>query len=147
MPFSRDLRTIHLAGGFNRCNIRTVMLRAFRQDRSRRFRLLASLLVIMAILCNGIGLAQAHATDAEKDCCAEMTGHGKSLSHCDEGAKSPHAGCDDQCMARCMTANALLSIPTIIASNALITSPLPRLTISEHALTEPSPGLRPPIYS
>lgn len=123
------------------------MPKALRQLRSRRFRLLASLLVMVAILCNGIGLAQAHAMDAKQDCCAEMTGHGKSMSHCDEGAKSPHAGCDDQCMARCMSANALLSVPLTIASSALITTPLPRLKISEHSLAVLGPGLRPPINS
>ncbi|MGH8050870.1 MAG: hypothetical protein ACREPB_09455, partial [Arenimonas sp.] len=48
--------------------------------RSRRFRLLACLLVMMAMLCNGIGLAQAHAISAKKDCCAEMMG-GKMASH------------------------------------------------------------------
>ncbi len=123
------------------------MPKALRQFRSRRFRLLASLLVMMAILCNGIGLAHAHTMDAKKDCCAEMTGHGKSISHCDEGAKSPHAGCDDQCMARCMTANALVSTPLTFASSGLITTPPPRLTICEHSLAEFGPDLRPPIYS
>ena len=123
------------------------MQKALRQLRSRRFRLLASLLVMMAILCNGIGLAQAHTMDAKQDCCAVMTGHGESMSHCDEGAKPPHSDCDDQCMARCMTANALLSVPLNIASSGLIVTPLPRLKISEHPLAERGPGLRPPIYS
>ncbi len=118
-----------------------------RQLRSRRFRLLACVLVMLAILCNSIGLAQAHTMDAKQDCCAEMTGHGESMSHCDEDAKSPHQGCDDQCMARCMSANALMSIPLTITSSGLIMTPLPRLKISEHSLAERGPGLRPPIHS
>lgn len=118
-----------------------------RQLRSRRFRLLACVLVMLAILCNSIGLAQAHTMDAKQDCCAEMTGHGESMSHCDEDAKSPHQGCDDQCMARCMSANALMSIPLTITSSGLIMIPLPRLKISEHSLAERGPGLRPPIHS
>lgn len=123
------------------------MTQALRQLRSRRFRLLASLLVMVAILCNGIGLAQAHTMDAKQDCCAEMAGHGESMSHCDEDAKSPHQGCDDQCMSRCMTTNALLSVPLTIALGAFNTTPLPQLKTSEHSLAELGPGLRPPIYS
>ena len=118
-----------------------------RQLRSRHFRLLACVLVMLAILCNGIGLAQAHTMDAKQDCCVEMTGQGESMSHCDEDAKSPHQGCDDQCMARCMSANALMSIPLTITSSGLIMTPLPRLKISGHSLAELGPGLRPPIYS
>lgn len=118
-----------------------------RQLRSRRFRLLASLLVMVAILCNGIGLAQAHAMDADKDCCAEMTGHVKPMSHCDEGARSPHQDCDDQCMARCMGATALLSVPLNVVASGLIVTPLPQLKTSDHSLAELGPGLRPPIHS
>lgn len=123
------------------------MQKTIRQLRSPRFRLLASLLVMVAILCNGIGLAQAHTMDAEQDCCALMAGHGESMSHCDEDAKSPHQGCDDQCMARCMNATALLSMPLNLASSSLIVTPLPQLISSDHFLAERGPGLRPPIHS
>ena len=123
------------------------MLLTLRLLRSRRFRLLASLLVMVAILCNGIGLAQAHVMDANENCCAEMMGHVKSMSHCDEDAKSPHQGCDDQCMARCMSTTALLSVPLNVASSGLIVTPLPQLKASEHSLAERGPGLRPPIHS
>lgn len=119
----------------------------FRQLHSRRFRLLASLLVMVAILCNGIGLVQAHTMDANKDCCTDMTGHGDSMSHCDEGAESPHQGCDDQCMARCMSTTTLLSVPLNFVSSGLIVTPLPQLKTSDHSLAERGPGLRPPIYS
>ena len=42
------------------------MPKALHTLRSRHFRLLASLLVMMAILCNGIGLAQAHVGDGQE---------------------------------------------------------------------------------
>jgi hypothetical protein len=140
-------RTFHLAASLHESTISIDMPKTLRQLRSKRFRLLASLLVMLAILCNGIGLAQAHAIETAKDCCAEMSGHGKAMSHCDEESRSPHPGCDDQCMARCMSANALLSVPLIIVSNVLIATPLPQLKTSDHFLAEFGPGLRPPIYS
>ena len=123
------------------------MPKALHILRTRRFRLLASLLVMMAILCNGIGLAQAHSAMAKKDCCAEMAGHKKSAPPCCEETKSPHAGCDDQCMARCMSANGILSVPFAIRPSVLVTATLPQLKTTEHSLAELGPGLRPPIYS
>lgn len=123
------------------------MPNTLRQLRSKPVRLLASLLVMMAILCNGIGLAQAQSAMAKKDCCAEMAGHKKSPApHCEE-TKSPHMGCDDECMARCMSANGMLAAPLTISSSVLITTPLPQFNITEHSLAELGPGLRPPIYS
>ena len=126
------------------------MPKALHILRTRRFRLLASLLVMMAILCNGIGLAQAHSAMAKKDCCAEMMGHKKSPSPCADGNKpcpSPNAKCDDQCMARCMSANGILSVPFTIRASVLVTATLPQLKTAEHSLAELGPGLRPPIYS
>lgn len=121
------------------------MPNALRTFRLRHFRLLASWLVMMAILCNGIGLAQAHVMDAKKDCCAEMTGDKMSP---DKPCSMPDNICDDQCMARCMSANGvLLSVPSTISSSVLITTPLPRFNVTEHSLAEIGPGLRPPIYS
>jgi len=118
--------------------------------RTRHFRLLASLLVMMAILCNGIGLVQAQSAMAKKDCCAEMKGH-KMPSH-DMGKKDPpcpqsSSGCDDQCMARCMSANGILSVPFTIRPSVLVTATLPQLKTTEHSVAELSPVLRPPIYS
>ena len=126
------------------------MPKALHTIRSRRFRLLASLLVMMAILCNGIGLAQAQATVSKKDCCAVMMG--KKMPSNDMSKKSPacpqpSTGCDDQCMARCMAVNGLLSVPLTLASSVLVTETLPQLKAAEHSLAELGPGLRPPIYS
>jgi len=120
------------------------MPKALRTVRSRHFRLLASLLVMMAILCNGIGLAQAHAMEAKKDCCAEMMGEKMSP---DKPCPAQDSTCDDQCMARCMSANGLLSVPLAISSSVLVIATLPQLKAAEHSLAEFGPGLRPPIYS
>lgn len=121
------------------------MPRALRQLRSRRFRLLASLLVMIAILCNGIGLAQAHVMEAKKDCCAEMMGEKMSP---DKPCPTPESDCDDQCMARCMSANGvLLSVPVMMYSSVLIMTPQARFKMTEHSLADLGPGLRPPIYS
>ena len=112
---------------------------------SQHLRLLASLLVMLAILCNGIGLAQAHVMEAKKDCCAEMMGEKMSP---DKPCPDPANDCDDQCMARCMSANGvLLSVPLTISSSVFITNPLLRVNMTEHSLAEFGPGLRPPIYS
>ncbi len=120
------------------------MLKTLYILRTRRFRLLASLLVMMAILCNGIGLAQAHSATAKKDCCAEMMG--KKMSP-DKPCSLPDKACDNQCMARCMSVNAIFSVPLVIASSALIATPIAQLETTEHSWAEFGPGLRPPIYS
>jgi hypothetical protein len=120
------------------------MPKALHILRTRRFRLLASLLVMMAILCNGIGLAQAHSAMDEKDCCAEMKGEKMSP---DVPCSTPDEVCDNQCMARCMSVNAIFSLPLVIASSELIATPMPQLKAAEHYLAELGPGLRPPICS
>lgn len=121
------------------------MSKNLRTLRSQHLRLLASLLVMLAILCNGISLAQAHVMEAEKDCCAEMMGEKMSP---DKPCPVPENDCDDQCMARCMTANGvLLSVPLTITSSVFIATPLPRFNMTQHSLAELAPGLRPPIYS
>jgi len=126
------------------------MLKTLRHFRSKSLQLLGSLLVIMAILCNGIGLAQAQSAMAKKDCCAEMMGHKKSASPCADGSKpcpSPNANCDDQCMVRCMSTNGILSVPFTLRPSVLVTVICPQLKTAEHSLAELGPGLRPPIYS
>lgn len=120
------------------------MPKALHTMRSRRFRLLASLLVMVAILCNGIGLAQAHSAMAKKDCCAEMLD--KKMSS-DMPCSMPDKVCNDQCMARCMSVNAIFLVPLVIASSVLIVTPMSQLKTTEHSLADIGPGLRPPIYS
>ena len=120
------------------------MSNALRTCRSRHFRLLASWLVILAILCNGIGLAQAHVMEAKKDCCAEMIGEKMSP---DKPCSIPNNECDDQCMARCMSATGLLSVPPVFFSNVFAPLSLSTLNATEHSLANLGPGLRPPIYS
>ena len=121
------------------------MAKVLQKIRSPRFRLLASLLVMLAILCNGIGLAQAHSHSmpVEKDCCAEMMANKMSP---DTPCSQPGDNCDDQCMARCMNANGILfSIPLAISANSLVTRVLSQPNVPEHAPATFGPGLRPPI--
>ena len=123
------------------------MPKVLHKMRSRRFRLLASLLVVMAILCNGIGLAQAHShsMSAKKDCCAEMM-DAKMASP--PPCSTPDKNCDDLCMARCMSANGVLfSVSLMFSPNVLITVFSPRTEATEHSLAKLGPGLRPPIFA
>ena len=123
------------------------MPKALHILRTRRFRLLASLLVMLAILCNGIGLAQAHAhsMSAEKDCCVEMMA--KKMSP-DKPCSMPKDSCDDQCMARCMSANGVLfSVSLTFYPNILIAVFSPRTEATERSLAKLGPGLRPPILA
>lgn len=119
------------------------MPKVLHKMRSRRFRLLASMLVMLAILCNGIGLAQAHSMPVKKDCCAEMMAHKMSM---DKPCSLPDKNCDDRCMARCMSANgALFSVQLTISRSALVEGVLSQPKVAEHSLAELGPGLRPPI--
>lgn len=123
------------------------MPKVLHKMRARRFRLLASLLVMLAILCNGIGLAQAHAHSmpAKKDCCAEMMAHKMSM---EKPCSLPNDNCDDQCMARCMSANGVLfSVSFSFSPNILISIFSPRPDAAEHSLAKLGPGLRPPIFA
>ena len=126
------------------------MPKTIYQLRLPHVRLLASMLVIIAILCNGIGLAQAHVMDVKKDCCPEMNMEAmasEAMSGDVDACSNANSDCDDLCMERCMSDNGLLSVALTISPSLLITTPLPQLNISEHALAEFGPGLRPPIYS
>lgn len=129
------------------CIIKFEMLKAIHKLRTRRFRLLASLLVVMAILCNGFGFAQAHSTTAITDCCPEMMTGEMSSQNGDDSCPPSNIACDDQCMLRCFTANGLLTISFSIPAGRLVTTTLPSLKVSEHVLAERGPDLRPPIYS
>lgn len=119
----------------------------FRPFRSRLTRLLASVLVTMALLVNGFAAAQAASGTMKKDCCAEMMGH---KAHGDDGGQAgkpcpaPSSDCDDQCLMRCQANNALpvtLSLPGI----SLPQPALPIIVTSSFATADPGPGLRPPI--
>jgi hypothetical protein len=88
--------------------------------------------------------------DVKKDCCPEMNMEAmasEAMSGDVDACSNANSDCDDLCMERCMSANGLLSVALTISPSLLITTPLPQLTISEHALAEFGPGLRPPIYS
>lgn len=127
------------------------MTKTLRTMRSRYFRLLASTLVILAILSNGIALAQTDFLATEKDCCAEMMkGHKMSSDNVSDKADScPSSGsaCDDQCMARCLNAHVLLSVQLVFAPSILLKTTLPQLKMAEHSRAEIGPDLRPPIFA
>jgi hypothetical protein len=116
--------------------------------RSRRFRLLASWLVMLAILCNGIGFVQAQSTLIKKDCCAEMMAHKTASAHCVGAAKhdsTPKANCDDQCKMHCSTVNYVSPTPITIAPSLLVASALPTMLAAQLFLARIAPELRPPI--
>lgn len=126
------------------------MTRTLRTMRSRYFRLLASTLVMLAILSNGIALAQTDFLATEKDCCAEMMGDNMSSDDmADKAGSCPSSDntCDDQCMARCLNANGMVAIAFSFAPSIYITSTLPQLKTSEHSFAEFGPALRPPIFA
>ena len=127
------------------------MTKKLRTTRSRYFRLLASVLVILAILSNGIALAQTNFLATEKDCCAEMMKGHKMLSGDMSGKVDPCASsgsaCDDQCMARCLNAHVLLSVQLVFDPRILLKTALPQLKMAEHSLAEIGPDLRPPIFA
>ena len=126
------------------------MTNTLRTMRARYFRLLASTLVMLAILSNGIALAQTDFLATEKDCCAEMKGHKMSSDDMSDKADScPSSGsaCDDQCMARCLNAHVLLSVQLVFAPSVLLMTTLPQLKMAEHSLAELGSVLRPPIFA
>lgn len=123
------------------------MPKALRTLRTRYFRLLASMLVMLAILSNGIALAQTDFLPAEKDCCAEMMNGKMSTDDMSDSCPPSNAACDDQCMLRCLAANGLVAISFSISPSSLVSTTLPSLKLSEHSLAEFGPGLRPPICS
>ena len=126
------------------------MTKTFCTMRSRYFRLLASTLVMLAILSNGIALAQTDFLATEKDCCAEMMGHEMSSADMADKADScpsSDSTCDDQCMARCLNTHILLSVQLVIVPSIFVMTTLPQLKTAEHSLAELGPGLRPPIFT
>ena len=126
------------------------MTKTLRTMRSRYFRLLACTLVMLAILSNGIALAQTDFLPVENDCCAEMMGHEVSSDDMADKADScplSDSACDDQCMARCLNANGMVAIAFSFAPSIYMVNALPQLKTAEHSLAEVGPGLRPPIFT
>lgn len=120
----------------------------FRPFRTRFTRLLACVLVTMALLVNGFAAAQASAGAMKKDCCAEMMGHkahGDGSGNAGEPCPAPSSDCDDQCMMRCQASHAVLLAPFALTGVSLPPSTVPTLDASGRALADLGPGLRPPI--
>ncbi len=132
------------------CNTVTEMPKVIYIVRKRRLRLLASTLVILAILCNSIAMAQTFSFPAKNDCCPEMSAHQMSsdkVSSNSDNCSAQNTDCNDLCMARCMNANGLLSVQITITPNILIASALPKLGVIKHFFADLDPDLRPPINS
>ena len=117
-------------------------------SRSRFARLLASGLVVLALLGNGLAWAQG-SVPATADCCAGKMAAGHAHANpCEQGKKSPCPtagdGCDDQCLARC-AANAAL--PPLASTAIAPRADAQPLRHDRTGLTRaaPAPDLRPPI--
>jgi hypothetical protein len=121
----------------------------FRPFRSRFTRLLASMLVAVSLLLNGLAAAEAASMAAGKDCCAERMEHGGHAAADAHKGCPPSANdrCDDQCQMRCQLNTALpvfaISLPQMILQQTVL--PLP--DVATWASPEPDPGLRPPIFA
>ena len=122
----------------------------FRPMRSRVTRLLASALVVVALLANGVAVAGMGSMAVAKDCCPDSMGQHHHDGGAPEGKRcpAPVAKCDDQCAFRCQTS--AVTLPVVAATSTgieLIQSDLPPLLDSERAIANFAPGLRPPISS
>lgn len=124
------------------------MNRPFRPFRSRLNRLLATVLVTMALLVNGVAVAQAAVGAMKKDCCAEMMGHKAKGDDCGKAGKpcpAPSSDCEDQCLMRCQANNVLPSVAVSLPGISLPQPSLPTARAGSFISADPDPGLRPPI--
>ena len=124
------------------------MSRPFRPMRSRFARLLASTLVVASLLVNGLAFAQAPSAPTGKHDCAEMMGQQQHGDCCDEGGQpcpAPGGDCDEQCMFRCQSTAAILSVVAPMPVGDGARSALAPLPATESPPTVLVPALRPPI--
>ena len=124
------------------------MKRPFRPFRSPFTRLLACGLVALALLVNGMAIAQAASDSTQADCCAGMAAqHGDDMPCHGSGNPCPATGsdCDGQCLARCQgnTALPVSAVPAPGFFQRQVTQPV--LTAHAFSSPPPSPRLRPPI--
>jgi hypothetical protein len=118
----------------------------------RNTRLLVALMLIVVMLCNSIGMVQAHSMTMKKDCCPEMMmAHEMPIDAMQDNANDcPEtiSDCDALCMASCMSASYVLIIsPTLIPNSLGFRNVMNAFVYPAHTLAEFGPGLRPPIYS
>lgn len=124
------------------------MQRPYRPFRSPFARLLASVLVTLALLVNGFAVAQAASASAKSDCCTEMAAqHGDSMPCHGSGNPCPATGgdCDDECLARCLVNITVPSAPAVLPE--FLQRQPAQLVLMARAFSSPParPGLRPPI--
>jgi hypothetical protein len=124
------------------------MAHAFRPLRSRFARLLASVLVVAALLGNGLAMAQGPTTPAKKECCAEKMAHKHATAGCAQAGDpcpTPSVHCDDQCLLQCQ---AIVVLPMLVGMSPLgdlAQAALPPLFTHQRPSADPGPDLRPPI--
>jgi hypothetical protein len=109
-------------------------------------------MLVVAMLCNSIGMVQAHSMTMKKDCCPEMMmAHEMPADAMQDNANDcpdTIADCDALCMASCMSATYVLTIsPTLIPNSLSFTTVMNAFVYPAHTLAEFGPGLRPPINS
>lgn len=113
---------------------------SLRPFRSRLCRLLASSVLAMALLVNGMGMAHAVPAPAKHDCCGQMAGHAGG-----KPCPAPDSRCDEQCLMRCQATSVLpmpaMGVATVSASDPLLPAPGAGLL----PLADAGPALRPPI--
>lgn len=128
------------------------MKRPYRPFRSPVARLLASVLVTLALLVNGFAVAQAASAtasaSAKSDCCAGMAAqHGDSAPCHGSGDPCPAAGsdCNDECLARSLVNTTAPSAPAALPE-FFQHQPAQLVLMTLAFSSQPaSPGLRPPI--
>ena len=108
-------------------------------------RLLASWLVMLSLVGNGLAVAApSYPTAAAHDCCAGK--HAAAGADCARGGKPCPADagtCSATCLAR--AANVPLPMPAAVALAPIATIAPTHPAAHLRNLTEPGPGLRPPI--
>lgn len=124
------------------------MKRPYRPFRTPFARSLASVLVALALLVNGMAIAQAASAPMKDDCCAGMAGQRGDQAPCHESGNpcTPSGNdCDDQCLARCQGSTALPSMAAPLPASFQRQSGQLVLIARAFSSPPPDPGLRPPI--
>ncbi|OGT59585.1 MAG: hypothetical protein A3E01_05565 [Gammaproteobacteria bacterium RIFCSPHIGHO2_12_FULL_63_22] len=111
-------------------------------------RWLATALVTLALLVNGMAIAHAATAPMKDDCCAGMAGqHGDQAPCHESGNPCAPSGqdCDDQCLARCQASTPLPPAIPALPGYFQRQSAQPAAIARAFSSPPPSPGLRPPI--
>ncbi len=116
--------------------------------RSRFVRLLASVLVVGSMLANGLAFAQPAPAPVRQHDCAGMMAQQHEGDCCDEGGQPCPASagdCDEQCLFRCQSVNALPTLVSPVLATHRESSALAPPSINQGPPAVLAPALRPPI--